>query len=172
MSDEQLEEVRHVARREAAPFVLVAALADWALAANSAWHGWQLYSANDWWIWVVLAVPAAVLAIVFSLGLGRLGLSSRHRRKAAVILLAVLAVANLLAVGLVLASLAAGGSQMTGPQLLATAAVVMLVNVITFALVFWEIDCGGPIERAVAKERVTPDFQFPQDENAALAREG
>ena len=73
VSDEQLEDVRHVARREAAPFVLVAALADLALAANSAWHGWQLYSANDWWIWVVLALPAAVLAIVFSLGLGRLG---------------------------------------------------------------------------------------------------
>ena len=58
---------------------------------------------------------------------------------------------------------------MTGLQLLATAAVVLLVNVITFALVFWEVDCGGPVARATADRRVTPDFQFPQDENPELA---
>jgi hypothetical protein len=172
VGEDDLDDVRHVARREAAPFVLVAAAADLALAANSAWHNWQLYSADDWWIWVVLALPAAVLAIVFSFGLGRLGLSSEHRRTAAVILLGVLATANLLAVGLVLASLAGGGSQMTGPQLLATAAVVLIVNMITFALVYWEIDCGGPVARAVSDKRVKPDFQFPQDENPELARDG
>jgi hypothetical protein len=172
MSDEQLDDIRHVARREAAPFVLIAAVADLALAATSAWHGWQLYSANDWWIWIVLAVPAAVLALVFSRGLGRTGLSSEHRRTVAVILLGVLATANLMAVGLVLVSLAGGGSQMTGLQLLATAAVVLVVNVITFALVFWEVDCGGPVKRAISDKRVTPDFQFPQDENPALARDG
>ena len=172
MSDEQLDDIRHVARREAAPFVLIAAVADLALAATSAWHGWQLYSPNDWWIWIVLAVPAAVLALVFSRGLGRTRLSSEHRRTVAVILLGVLATANLMAVGLVLVSLAGGGSQMTGLQLLATAAVVLVVNVITFALVFWELDCGGPVKRAISDKRVTPDFQFPQDENPQLARDG
>ena len=96
----------------------------------------------------MLALPAAVLGVVFSLGLGRLGVSSEHRRKAAVILLGVLAAANLVGVGLVLGSLVAGGSQMTGAQLLASAAVVLLVNVITFALVFWELDSGGPVARA------------------------
>jgi hypothetical protein len=120
----------------------------------------------------VLALPAAVLAIIFSLGLGRLGLGSQHRRTAAIVLLVLLAVANLLAVALVLVSLAGGGSPMAGPQLLATAAVVLLVNIITFALVFWELDCGGPVARATADRRVTPDFQFPQDENPQLAREG
>ena len=59
---------------------------------------------------------------------------------------------------------------MTGLQLLATAAVVIFVNVITFALVFWEVDCDGPVARAMADRRVTPDFQFPQDENPQLAQ--
>jgi hypothetical protein len=172
MSDEQLDDARRVARREAAPFVLVAVAADLALAAGSWWHDWQLYSQSDWWVWVVLALPALVLAIVFSLGIGRLGVSSRHRRKAAVILLGLLAFANFVAVGLVLGSLAGGGSKMTGLQLLATAAVVLTVNIITFALVFWEVDCGGPVARAVADRRVTPDFQFPQDENPELAPKG
>ena len=49
---------------------------------------------------------------------------------------------------------------------------MLVVNVITFALVFWELDCGGPVERAMADKRVTPDFQFPQDENPELARDG
>ena len=88
------------------------------------------------------------------------------------ILLGLLALANFVAVFLVLGSLVGGGSQMTGLQLLATAAVVLLVNVITFALVFWEVDCGGPVARAMADRRVTPDFQFPQDENPELAHEG
>ena len=172
MSEEQLEETRRVARREAAPFVLVAVVAYLLLAVGSWWRDWGLYSANDWWIWLVLALPALLLAIVFSLGIGRLGVSSRHRRTTALILLGLLATANFLTVGVVLGSLAGGGRQMTGLQLLATAAVVMLVNIITFALVFWEVDCGGPVARATADRRVTPDFQFPQDENPELAAKG
>ena len=172
MQNNRLEDVQHVARREAAPFVFVVVLVDVLLAANSAWHDWRLYAANDWWVWLVLAFPAVVLALVFLLGLGRMGVSSRHRRKAAVVLLGVLAVSNLVAVGLVLGSLVAGGTDMTGGQLLASAAVVLVVNVITFSLVFWEIDCGGPVARALADQRLTPDFQFPQDENLSLARAG
>ena len=118
----------------------------------------------------MLALPAALLAFVFSLGFGRLGVSSEHRRKAAVVLLALLVLGNLIAVILVLGSLVGGGAQMTGLQLLATAAVVIFVNVITFALVFWEVDCDGPVARAMADRRVTPDFQFPQDENPSSRR--
>ena len=62
VSDEQLEDAQRVARREAAPFVLLAVVADLALAVVSAWHDWQLYSADDWWIWLVLALPALLLA--------------------------------------------------------------------------------------------------------------
>jgi len=172
VSEEELENTRRVARQEAAPFVFIAVVADLLLAATSWWHDWRLYSSSDWWIWAVLALPALLLVIVFSFGIGRLGVSSEHRRKAAVILLGLLAGANFVAVGLVLGSLAGLGTRMTGLQLLATAAVVLLVNIITFALVFWEVDCGGPVARATADRRVTPDFQFPQDENPELAAKG
>ena len=77
----------------------------------------------------------------------------------------MLAVANLVGIGLVLGSLVSGRRRLTGPQLLASAAVVLVVNVITFWLVFWEIDSGGPVSRALAEHRAGPDFQFPQDEN-------
>ncbi len=164
-----MEEAQRDARQEAAPVVFLAAVVDALLAAGSAWRHWQLYSDDDWWVWLVLALPAVVLAVVFLLGLGRLGLSSRHRRKAAVILLGLLAAANLVAIALVIGSLVRGGGHVTGAQLLASAGVVLLVNVITFALVFWELDSGGPVSRALAESRTTPDFQFPQDENPQLA---
>jgi uncharacterized membrane protein len=40
--------------------------------------------------------------------------------------------------------------------------------VITFGLLFWEFDRGGPIRRQ-APDAPPRDFQFPQDENPALA---
>jgi hypothetical protein len=169
VSDEQFEQAQRDARREAAPFVGLAVVANALLAAGSAWHHWRLYSDDDWWVWLVLALPAAVLALVFLLGLGRLRVTSEHRRKAAVILLGLLAAANFVAIGLVLGSLVDGHGDPTGAQLLASAAVVLFVNVITFGLVFWELDCGGPVRRALAESRDAPDFQFPQDENPQLA---
>jgi len=169
VSEDRLEQAQRDARREAAPFVALAVVANSLLATISAWHHWQLYSDDDWWVWFVLALPAAVLVVVFLLGLGRLGVSSEYRRQAAVILLGLLAAANLVGIGLVLGSLVAGHNNLTGAQLLASAAVVLFVNVITFSLVFWELDSGGPVSRALAESRRTPDFQFPQDENPQLA---
>ena len=53
-----------------------------------------------------------------------------------------------------------------------SAAVLWVANVIAFGLAFWELDGGGPVRRALADARQTPDIQFPQDENPALARPG
>ena len=170
MSEERFEQAQRDAQREAAPFVGVAVAANALLAAGSAWRHWQLYSDDDWWLWLVPALPAAVLAVVFLLGLGRLGVSSEHRRKVAVTLLGVLVATNFVGIALVIGSLVRGRGHMTGPQLLASAVVVLLVNVITFALVFWELDSGGPVNRALAESRQEPDFRFPQDENPLVAR--
>jgi hypothetical protein len=169
VSDDRFEEAQRDARREAAPVVILAVAANGFLAAMSAWQGWRLYADGDWWLWIVLALPAVALAAVFLLGLGRLGISSEHRREGAVVLLGLLATANLVGIGLVLGSLVAGHEDLRGDQLLASAGVVLFVNVVTFGLVFWELDAGGPVRRSLAESRGAPDFQFPQDENPALA---
>jgi hypothetical protein len=54
-----------------------------------------------------------------------------------------------------------------GPSLLQSALQVWVVNVIGFALLFWEIDRGGPVVRTTAKRSDLPaaDFRFPQDED-------
>ncbi|MEJ3403218.1 hypothetical protein WDJ51_00595 [Rathayibacter sp. YIM 133350] len=54
-----------------------------------------------------------------------------------------------------------------GPTLLQSALQVWVANVIGFALLFWEIDRGGPVVRTTAKRSDLPraDFRFPQDED-------
>ena len=54
-----------------------------------------------------------------------------------------------------------------GPSLLLAAVQVWVTNVIAFALVYWEMDRGGPVARRLqprAKVRLA-DFRFPQDED-------
>jgi hypothetical protein len=169
---DRIEQAQRAAHLEAAPAVLLAALLDVALGLGSYAQGWSLYGGRGWWVWLVLALPALVLAGVFFFGLGRLGVSSEHRRIVALVLLCAVAVANLAGITLVILSLLTRGGQVTGGQLLASAVVVLTVNVITFSLVYWEVDCGGPVRRSLAAGRETPDFQFPQDENPQLAVPG
>jgi uncharacterized membrane protein len=60
----------------------------------------------------------------------------------------------------------------SGRQLLFSGGAALFANAIAFGLVFWELDCGGPVARALASTPRKPDFQFPQDENPQLARDG
>ena len=48
-----------------------------------------------------------------------------------------------------------------GASLLKTGATLYAINVLVFAVWYWEIDHGGPIKRLISK-RVAVDFQFPQ----------
>ena len=43
-----------------------------------------------------------------------------------------------------------------------------LTNIITFGLLFWQLDEGGPLVRA-ERGRADPDFEFPQDARGARA---
>jgi len=54
-----------------------------------------------------------------------------------------------------------------GPELLLAALQVWVTNVIAFALVYWEMDRGGPIARRnLPRDQVEiADFRFPQDED-------
>ncbi len=88
-------------------------------------------------------------------------------------ILAVVWVFNISGVIVLVVSLvSSSGGHITGRQLLLSGGVALLTDAIAFGLAFWELDCGGPVARALAEARRSPDFQFPQDENPELAREG
>jgi hypothetical protein len=169
---DRLEAEAREARDDAAPFALVAAGALIALGLVSKHADWYLLGHQLWWIWLVVAIPYIALWLTLLIGLGRLVRHDR-RRELAIALLAVVCAFNVIGVVVLVTSLIAhSGANITGRQLLFSGATVWLTDAIAFGLAFWELDCGGPVARALSTLPRKPDFQFPQDENPELAREG
>jgi hypothetical protein len=89
-----------------------------------------------------------------------------HRARPLVLtLFAILISANAAAaarlVGLVLDNGRVGAAVPTATRLLVAGAIVVVTNVITFGLLYWQLDGGGPAGRIV-RPAPDPDFQFPQ----------
>lgn len=57
------------------------------------------------------------------------------------------------------------GSSLQAPSLLLTGLALWLVNVATFALLYWELDGGGPEVRADGYAGQYPDLVFPQHQS-------
>jgi hypothetical protein len=168
----RLEAAVREARDDAAPFALAAAGILVGLALVSRHAHWAFLGHRLWWTWLVVAVPYLLLSATLLFGVGRLVRHNR-RREIVIALLAFVWVFNVLGVVMLVVSLVAhSGLQMTGRQLLFGGGAVWLTDVIAVGLAFWELDCGGPVARALATARGKPDFQFPQDENPELARDG
>jgi len=160
------------ARDEAAPFTLVAAGLLVVLALVSRHAQWELLRHELWWIWLLLAAPYVLLASALLLGVGRI-VRHDHRRDVVIVLLALVVVFTVAGVAILIATLVSPeGTGMTGRELLFTGGTVWLADALAFGLAFWELDCGGPVARALSTAPRRPDVQFPQDENPQLAREG
>jgi|SRR5215211_7721287 len=131
------------------------------LAAIDKAKGWDIIDL-PWWAWLLLASPALLLMILL-LAAPLAELSPGRVRNAGVVLLGLLAAADAVGVGVLLAALAGSSAgSLSAGELLTHGAVVWLTNIITFGLLFWLLDEGGPRVRAEGG-RIDPDFQFPQD---------
>ena len=123
--------------------------------------GWDIIDL-PWWAWLLLASPALLMMILL-LVVPLAGVSPGRVRNVSVALLGLLAAADAVGVGVLLAALVGSSTASLGAgELLTHGAVVWLTNIITFGLLFWQLDEGGPLLRA-ERGRSDPDFQFPQD---------
>ena len=110
---------------------------------------------------VVLLVPALAIN----------PLSAKHQkpwsRPLSITLSLLLAVANGVDLVILIMRLLEPASKAEAPILLLAAVQVWVVNIISFAYIFWQLDRGGPVVRAESKRDTLPeaDFRFPQDEN-------
>ena len=99
----------------------------------------------------------------------------RSARSVLLVLFGLLVAANAVAAGrlvtLVLGDGKVDGVTLTAGRLLVAALLVLVVNVVTFALLYWELDGGGPAGRT-AEPAPFPDFQFPQTGTEGLAAPG
>ncbi len=96
----------------------------------------------------------------------RLTRQSRWSRLASLALTGLIVGTNLFALGMLVRDLVSA-QQTAGSSLLLAALQVWTTNVIAFALLFWELDRGGPVSRTQTHPREKlplADFRFTHDE--------
>jgi len=96
----------------------------------------------------------------------RLTRQSRWSRLVSLALTALVVGTNLVALGLLIDDLVTA-QDTGGTSLLVAALQVWATNVIAFALIYWELDRGGPVSRTQTHPREKlplADFRFTQDE--------
>jgi hypothetical protein len=120
--------------------------------------------------WLAPAIEAVLLVVLLTSNPS--GAEDRKRlRKLALILVGLLVAAALWATGLLIDDLIEGKGNTNRPaDLLAAGAMVWLGNNLTFALLYWLMDGGGPIARS--RRALPVDFAFTQHMSPELAAPG
>jgi uncharacterized membrane protein len=116
--------------------------------------------------YVVVGLGLLLLIPLLALNPHHLNRQTRWGRYASVGQSLLLVIANQVALVQLVIELASA-KHAAGPSLLITALQVWLTNVITYALIYWEMDRGGPVARTHEARTRLPaaDFRFPQDED-------
>ena len=115
---------------------------------------------------VVMLIPLVILNPL------RMRRQTTWSRAVSIALAISLLIGNTLALGQLIVALLSTSEDSDGTLLLA-ATQVWSTQVVAFALLFWELDRGGPVTRAHAdRDRLpTADIRFPQDEDADAVSE-
>jgi hypothetical protein len=116
----------------------------------------QLTVGPDW------PLPAAELGLLGALLIAtRSGPWARHRRALVIALVLLAALANLVALGLLAQYLVSGG-EVRGEDLISGGVVIWCTNLLLFAVLYWELDRGGPLRPAGDRAPLAPDLLFTQ----------
>jgi hypothetical protein len=149
--------VRRGEARLPSALVVVAAIALYALLPEQLILGPRL---------VIPALEVVLLAALIIVNPRRMTRDNLWERAIALSLVGLIAVANAIALVLLLRQLVTSGNS-RAVELLIAAGQVWLTNVIVYGLAFWELDRGGPVARThlPRHELAQADFRFPQDED-------
>jgi len=110
--------------------------------------------------WLFPGVEVVIIAVIVAANPGRMRKGSPALRMLSLVLIGVASLGNAWSAGLLVRDIVSGHESGTAAQLLAGGADVYLINVLTFAVWFWELDRGGPVQRALGTDPF-PDFLFP-----------
>jgi uncharacterized membrane protein len=121
--------------------------------------------------WLVPAVEAVLLVVLLLSDPGNLAKYHRKLRRVVLTLVVVLVVAALWATVLLVYDLVKGiGVTQSATRLLASGALIWLGNNLSFALLYWLMDSGGPLARS--QHEIPIDFAFTQQMSPELSPEG
>ena len=120
-------------------------------------------------VWPFPAVSAVLLFASIAIYVSPWDEPSSLMRGLSAGLIGVLVIANAVSIVLLVRGVFLG-TRLTALGLLGTGCVLWAVNVALFALAYWEIDAGGPEDRASSRDTL-PDVVFPQQtaDQATLA---
>jgi hypothetical protein len=111
--------------------------------------------------WLLPALEGAVALTLLLAKPLRVPRESALVRRGALLLVAVMSLANGFSAALLIRGLLAGRLTGGAGELLANGTGVYVTNIIAFALWYWELDRGGPVARATG-DWLHADFLFPQ----------
>ncbi len=123
--------------------------------------------------WLVPSIIFVLLVAMLVLDPGRIDRRSLQLHWLRLGILLVLAVGTAYGTVELTRALVVGSAAITNSpeELLRAGGLVWLGLLITFGFLYWELDMGGPGERAHI-ERDFPDLAFPQDLNPSITRPG
>jgi uncharacterized membrane protein len=138
--------------------------------------GGAAFAAFRWVVPVLTAVLLIVLGVIRTSGRVARALDwgprTLHttRRRLVLVTIGIVSAANAASIVLLI-HLLVNGASATAPTLLRAAVHMWAVNVLLFALWYWQLDGGGPLDRprCAPHER---DFLFPQQTEAVLMEGG
>jgi hypothetical protein len=114
--------------------------------------------------WLIPAVEGLLLlTLVVSTPWRAKGVQPERHRRLLWAILALVTVTYLVSLGLLTHFLITGGKA-GGHALLGSGVVLWVTNILLFAVIYWELDGGGPFDRS-AKKKFWADFEFPQQDN-------
>ena len=129
-------------------------------------HGGRV---RGWWVFPILEV--VLLAVVMIQDPGRIDRRTVAGRRLTLALIAIMTVGTCAGLVALLHDILANVQGVNATDLLGRGAALWVTNVIVFSLWFWELDRGGPAERA-AGSGVAASFGFPEDAMPELAPDG
>jgi uncharacterized membrane protein len=122
-----------------------------------------------WWLGPVLQL--VLLGVLIAQDPGRIDRRSADLHRLMVALLVVMTAGIALSVTVLAIDILVAVKGVTATTLLGRGAAIWVENVIVFSLWYWQLDRGGPAERA-AGAPVPPSFAFPEDATPELAPAG
>jgi hypothetical protein len=120
--------------------------------------------------WLLPALEVALLGILTAINPVRLSRQTRVGRYLTMTLAGAITVDNLLSAFVLDYSIVTGKTGNDALGLLSAGAAIYLTNIIVFGIWYWELDRGGPFNRAAGTDP-HPDFLFPQMATPELSSE-
>jgi uncharacterized membrane protein len=109
--------------------------------------------------WLFPGLQVLIIVVIVAANPGRLRKDSGMLRTLSLMLIGVASLGNVYSVGRLVYDIVGGHDPGSAGALLMAGGAIYLINVLTFAVWFWELDRGGPVARAHGSDPY-PDFLF------------